>query len=65
MVTELTNVKEEINKTLDELNDIYIRTRYPTDFEKVISELTKEKAEDTLAKTKEIIKWLKKQIKQQ
>lgn len=59
----LQNMRDETKKILDEINDYYMRTRYPSDFEKIVLELEKDKATNIYNKTKEIVKWLKQQIK--
>ena len=59
----IRNVDEDIKKVLDELNDVYISTRYPDDIKDLISELTKERTQKILERVKEIQKWLMKQIK--
>ena len=62
-LTLIKNVDEDIKRVLDELNDVYISTRYPDDIREILSELTKERTEKILRRTEDIQKWLMKQIK--
>ena len=47
-------------ETLESLNDLSIVTRYPEDIDALIKAFKKERVEKYLKKTKELIKWLKK-----
>lgn len=47
-------------KTLESLNDLSIVTRYPEDFDALVKAFNKKRVEDYLARTKELLKWLKK-----
>jgi HEPN domain-containing protein len=47
-------------ETLESLNDLSIVTRYPEDIDALIKAFKKERVERYLKKTKELIKWLKK-----
>ncbi len=62
-LTLIKNVDDDIRKVLDELNDVYISTRYPDNIKEIMSELTKERTQKILERVKEIQKWLMKQIK--
>ena len=59
--TLITNISDDIKRLFDDLNDLYIATRYPDDY-KEIEKIAKEKSENILNKTKEIFKWFQKQI---
>ena len=61
-ISLVDNLDADITNLLDELNDLYISTRYPEDFGRLSEMLNKEKVEIILNKTKEIFKWLKKKI---
>ena len=60
----LGNLKNEIKIAFDELNDIYILTRYPDDFDSMIADLSEQRAYKILKKIGGIFKWLEKQIMQ-
>lgn len=47
-------------ETLESLNDLSIITRYPEDIDAMVKAFKRKKVEDYLKKTKEMIKWLKK-----
>lgn len=47
---------------IDNLNNLSIPTRYPEELERLIKDYEKEKTEDVLKKTKELLKWLKQLI---
>jgi HEPN domain-containing protein len=59
-IAVLENLKVEIQELLDELNDIFMATRYPDEFLEIEEKITKEKCLDLLEKTKETFKWLEK-----
>lgn len=52
-------ITDEQLKLLTDLTSYYIEGRYPTYKQKISSTLSRKKADIILAKTKEIIKWLK------
>ena len=58
----IENLQDDIKKTLDELNDLYLSTRYSGDFDKLVKVLHKEKVEELFNKSKEVFKWLQKKI---
>jgi len=58
----IENLQEDMRKTLDELNDLYLSTRYSGDFDKLVKVLHKEKVEDLFSKSKEVFKWIQKKI---
>ncbi len=60
--TILNELKEETKKTLDELNDAYMLTRYPDDFDAVELDLSKDKVQIILKRVERIFKWLEKKI---
>lgn len=62
-LTLVENVQNEINNTLEELDDLYFSTRYPQDFDYVSGQLPKEKVDNFLKSIKEIYKLLEKSIK--
>lgn len=47
-------------ETLESLNDLSIVTRYPEDIDALVKAFKKERVEGYLKRTKELIKWLKK-----
>ena len=49
---------------VDKINLQSVPTRYPEDFKKVSKEFNKRIAEDYLKQTKELVKWLKRNIPQ-
>ncbi len=58
----IENLQEDMRKTLDELNDLYLSTRYSGDFDKLVKVLHKEKVENVFNKSKEVFKWIQKKI---
>lgn len=59
----IENLQIEVQDLLDELNDIFMATRYPDEFLEIEAKITQEKNLDLLEKTKETFKWLEKKIK--
>ena len=57
------NLQQDIKKTLNELNNIYMSTRYPDEFDLLHAEYDKSRTEDILKETKRIFKWLKEKLK--
>ncbi len=53
-------IPESHLKTLESLNDLSIVTRYPEDFDALIKAFRKKRVEDYFSRTKELLKWLKK-----
>lgn len=51
---------EQHLETLESLNDLSIVTRYPEDIDAKVKAFKQKKVADYLKKTKELIKWLKK-----
>lgn len=47
-------------ETLESLNDLSIVTRYPEDIDAMVKAFKRKKVEDYLKKSKELLKWLKK-----
>ncbi len=58
----IKELKNEIKQVLDELNKVYMVSRYPEDFESITSILTKERTKEMLKKTERIFKWLEKKL---
>lgn len=62
-LTMIDNVKEDIQKLFDELNDTYIQVRYPDNLIDLEKDLPKEKIGDILKRVRSVYKWLRSQIK--
>ena len=60
-LTLISNIQDEIKVLFDELNDLYISTRYPDNFD-IIENISKGRSQEMFQKTKEIFKWLQKEI---
>ena len=58
----LEDLAKETKSLFDDLNNIYIATRYPKDFEELQDYLSKDKAIETYKKVERIFKWLEKKI---
>ena len=58
----IRNLQDDIKQVLDELNEVYITTRYPENIEEVFLQLSKEKTKTILKKSERIFKWLEKKI---
>lgn len=58
----IENLQSDIKLFLDELNDVYMNTRYPDDFDTLEDELTEKEVGEILRQTKRIFSWLKKKI---
>ena len=58
----IEEVKKDIQDTLNQLNNFFIMTRYPENFDEVNKLLSKEKVKDIYNKTERIFKWLEKKI---
>ena len=56
----LENLEKETKSLFDDLNNIYIATRCPKDFEELQDYLSKDKAIETYKKVERIFKWLEK-----
>lgn len=59
----IQDVSEDIKKLLDELNDVYLSTRYPDNIDEIINDFTKEKTQKVVNKVEEVHKWLMKKLK--
>ncbi len=59
----IENLQEDIAGLFLELNNMFISTRYPDEFENLEQELTKEKVSQVLKDSKRIFSWLEKKIK--
>ncbi len=53
------NIPEDHLKTLESLNDLSVVTRYPEDIDEMVKAFKKNKVGEYLKRTKELIKWLK------
>ncbi len=62
-VAVIENLQEDMQEILDELNTIYMSTRYPEDFEQIEAELSEEKARIMFKETKRVFTWLEKKLK--
>ncbi len=63
-VAILENIKIETKDLFDELNEIYMSTRYPDEFVEVEKEISEPKTKDILEKTKKTFKWIEKKIEE-
>lgn len=59
----IENLQTDIKKFFDELDTMYISTRYPEDFEMLQASINEEDANRILKETKRIFTWLEKKIK--
>lgn len=55
IISEMSNEQKGFLFTL---NPLYINTRYPADKEKILKSLTKEKCDEILLKTEELLLWI-------
>ncbi len=60
-LTLISNIQNEIKSLFDELNDLYISTRYPDNFD-IIEDISKKRSKEILQQTREVFKWLQTQI---
>jgi len=58
----IDNLQEDIKSLFNELNQVYISTRYPDELTEIEELLSKPETEKILKATKEIFKWLEKKI---
>lgn len=56
---KLVGLSEEMYDFVFTLNRVSVPTRYPDDLDKLLKEYDKEKARETIEKSKELLKWLK------
>ena len=61
-LTLIENLQKDMERTLDELNDLYLSARYSGDFDALVKILHKNKIEDIFKRSKEVFAWLQKQI---
>ena len=54
--------EENTQDFIAELSNLSVATRYPVDFERALSDFSKDRAEFVLATTKETFEWIKTQI---
>ncbi len=59
----IENLQEETKEFLADLDDLYIGTRYPEDFELMESRISEEEATKVFKESKRIFEWLRKKIK--
>ncbi len=59
----IKNLQDDIKPVLDELNEVYMTTRYPENIKEVLQRLSKERTKAILKKSERIFKWLEKKIK--
>lgn len=53
-------IPENLLQTIESLNDLSVVTRYPEDINALVKAFKKDRSADYLKKTKELLKWLKK-----
>lgn len=58
----IKNLQDDIKPVLDELNEVYMTTRYPENIREVLEQLSKERTKTILKKSERIFKWLEKKI---
>ncbi len=56
----IKNLQDDVKKVLSKLNELYMTTRYPENFEEVVSYLSKDKTKEILKSTERIFIWLEK-----
>ena len=61
-VALIKNLQGDIRKMLSKLNDLYMTTRYPDEFEETILYLSRDRTKEILESTERIFKWLEKKI---
>ncbi len=59
----IKNLQDDVKRILSKLNELYMTTRYPENFEEVILYLSKDKTKEILKSTERIFIWLEKKIK--
>jgi HEPN domain-containing protein len=52
----------EMEKFIAEISNLSVVTRYPGDFERMVSDFSLTRTEFVLAKTKEVFEWIKKSL---
>ncbi|MDI6839855.1 MAG: HEPN domain-containing protein [bacterium] len=57
------SLPDNLKEFVTELNRVSIPTRYPEELRVLLKEYNKQKVNDILKNTKEILKWLKKRLK--
>ena len=58
----LINLQAEVLDLFQELNSIYMSTRYPDEFDAIMEKLDKSRTELILSKTKRTFTWLEKKL---
>jgi len=56
----ITNLQDDMQETLAELNSLFMSSRYPDDIDELDKKLTNERVTKILNETKRIFKWLEK-----
>ena len=56
------SLDEDMERFIAELSNLSVVTRYPTDFQRMLKDFSRERAEPVLKKTKEVFQWIKKSI---
>ena len=56
------SLDEDMERFIAELSNLSVVTRYPTDFQRMLKDFSRERAESVLKKTKEVFQWIKKSI---
>lgn len=59
----IINLQSDVQDLFQELNSIYMTTRYPDEFDLIQERLDKERTEKILKETKKIFLWLEKKLK--
>ncbi len=60
----IENIQVEVQDLFDELNEVYMATRYPDEFVEVEKEIGEAKTKEILEKTKKAFKWIEKKIEE-
>lgn len=59
----ITDTQEDTLKIMQELNQVFMSTRYPDEYEHLYKDLDQEKTRKILDKTKGVFTWLEKKLK--
>ena len=57
------NLQKDILDILEEVNEIFISTRYPEEYEMLLESLNHDRTKNILVATKRTFKWLEKKLK--
>ncbi len=58
----ITNLQSDAKDLMQELNMIYINTRYPDEFDMIYEQLDKNESEKLIKQTRSLFKWLEKKL---